>query len=169
MSLTDHYTTPPEVIAPIREYLGGIALDPCSNMASIVNAHTEWDIETGDDGLKHDWGKHCCSYTNPPYSPGNLPRWVKKVYEQHRKHEMRNVLLIPVSTATQWWHEYIIKATWHLYYKGRISFGDTLVELPDGAGLSNRHDSVLVGFETNPDFQKLHSVFDRQGWIVELV
>lgn len=146
MSASDHYNTPAHILAPIREHFGGIDLDPCSNIASIVNARVEWDIiERGEDGLQQSWRGFRNSFVNCPYSPGNLPLWIEKCYHEYAEHSVRVALLIPVSTSTEWWHRYAYTARWHLYYKGRIAFGDKMIA--DSVAGSNRHDSVLLCWE----------------------
>lgn len=164
MSDSDHYNTPNSILAPIRKYLGGIVLDPCSNVASVVNAEVEWDlVERGEDGLALPW-RYRNAYTNPPYSPGNLPRWIKRCYDQYVEHEVleRVMLLIPMSTSTQWWHEYAYTARWRLEYKGRIQFDDRMIVEPTS---TNRHDSVLLCWEPM-ERTSVVETFGHQGRII---
>ncbi len=61
ISNNKHWNTPPKIAEKVEEYFnyfkGGIDLDPCSNEASIVNAHTKL-IYPFQDGLKYDWSNH---------------------------------------------------------------------------------------------------------------
>jgi hypothetical protein len=160
MSDTDHYTTPGPYLEPIRRYYDGpIGFDPCSNMASIVNATVEFTEE--ENGLR-DWQGLQDGFINCPYSPGNLPRWVAHTYEQSISHGIRCLMLIPVSTSTKWWHRYVRRADWILYYEGRISFGSKLVTSTND---QNRHDSCLVGFDRFFNLNRLMECFEPQGWL----
>ena len=69
---SNNFNTPPELIAPIKEFWGGkIDLDPCSNKTSLVKAETEWSLPT--NGLFQPWGinypKKTTVFINPPYGP----------------------------------------------------------------------------------------------------
>ena len=72
------------------------------------------------DGLKSEWGGR--NYVNPPYGR-ELPKWIKKGFEQWKKGKTV-VFLIPSRTDTQWWHEYCMKATEIRFIKGRLKFDD---------------------------------------------
>lgn len=164
MSDSDHYNTPESVLTPIRRYMGGIALDPCSNVASIVNAEVEWDIvERGEDGLSRPW-HYLNAFTNPPYSPGNLAKWIKKCYDEYCLQDVlqRVMLLIPMSSGTSWWHDYAYTARWRLEYKGRIQFGDKMIVDPTS---TNRHDSVLLCWEEMQRTSVIET-FGHQGRII---
>jgi phage N-6-adenine-methyltransferase len=158
MSETDHYNTPLVVLEPIYHFIGGsFDLDPCSNPTSIVRAKQTYD-ETSN-GLVQNWVDADTVFVNPPYSKPNLALWSRKCAEESRMDRTGLFLLIPVSTATNWWHEYIVPvADAVLFYKGRISF--TFNGKP---GPGNRHDSCLVYFGSMAvEFQK-H--FSSQGWV----
>lgn len=50
------------------------------------------------DGLTSEWGKS--NFVNPPYGR-ELPKWIKKGFEEHNKHKTV-VFLIPSRTDTKW-------------------------------------------------------------------
>jgi len=78
------------------------------------------------DGLKTEWGK--CNFVNPPYGR-ELPKWLKKGYEENTKGKTC-VFLIPSRTDTRWWHRYCMSATEIRYIKGRLKFGDSKNSAP---------------------------------------
>ena len=61
-----NWCTPPKYVKAVRKVFGGrIALDPCSNEWSIVNAETEYRLPE-HDGLRESWDFPTI-YVNPPY------------------------------------------------------------------------------------------------------
>jgi len=78
------------------------------------------------DGLTANWGK--CNFVNPPYGK-EIPKWIKKGYEEHLKGKIV-VFLIPSRTDTRWWHSYIMKAKEIRFIKGRLKFGDSTNSAP---------------------------------------
>ncbi len=60
------WCTPKKYVDAVKKVFGGkIALDPCSNEWSIVNAKTEYKLPE-HDGLKESWDFPTI-YINPPY------------------------------------------------------------------------------------------------------
>ena len=77
------------------------------------------------DGLQMSWGG--CSYVNPPYG-NELPKWIKKGYEEWKKGKTV-VFLIPSRTDTRWWHEYCMNG--EIYFIcGRPKFKGCIHGLP---------------------------------------
>jgi len=70
------------------------------------------------DGLSIDWKES--NFVNPPYGR-EIPRWIKKGYEEHLKGKTV-VFLIPSRTDTKWWHDYVMKAKEIRFIKGRLKF-----------------------------------------------
>ena len=89
------------------------------------------------DGLNIPWGKS--NFVNPPYGR-ELPKWIKKCYEEYKKGKTV-VFLIPSRTDTRWWHDYCMKATEIRFIKGRLKF--------QGAKNSAPFPSVIVIFKMN--------------------
>lgn len=71
------------------------------------------------DGLTSEWGQR--NFVNPPYGR-ELPKWVKKGYEEYQKGKTV-VFLIPSRTDTRWWHDYCMKGEIR-FIKGRLKFDD---------------------------------------------
>ena len=96
------------------------------------------------DGLLVEWGMS--NFVNPPYSLKLKEAFVKKAIEESKKGKV-SVLLLPVSTSTKLFHEYIKPNAKEIrFLKGRICFEGT-----DSKGniVKNRHgmhDSMIIVF-----------------------
>jgi hypothetical protein len=81
--------------------------------------HDPCPVHPTVDGLTSEWGK--VNFVNPPYGR-ELPKWIKKGYEEHLKGKTV-VFLIPSRTDTRWWHDYCMKGEIR-FIKGRLKFDD---------------------------------------------
>ena len=61
------------------------------------------------------------NYCNPPYNITDKPKFVKKAYEEYLKWNL-SVLLIPSTTETKWFHEYLAPYAGIYFIKGRVKF-----------------------------------------------
>lgn len=106
----DHYATPPELYNELNKRFD-FTFDPCPyNEGEIIN-----------DGLKIEWGKS--SFVNPPYSQALKESFIKKGIEEMNNGKL-SVFLIPVSTSTKLFHDFIKpNATSIEFVRGRIKFG----------------------------------------------
>ena len=106
----DNYATPPEFYEDLNKRFN-FDFDPCPyNEGEITN-----------DGLKIEWGRS--NFVNPPYSKNLKEAFVKKGVEEMKKGTLC-VFLIPVSTSSKLFHEWIQpNATKIEFIKGRIRFG----------------------------------------------
>lgn len=137
----DNYATPPEFYEELNKRFN-FDFDPCPyNEGVIVN-----------DGLKIEWGKS--NFVNPPYSQKLKEAFVVKGIEESNKGKIC-VFLIPVSTSTKLFHEWIKpNATEIIFVKGRIKFGkrdqDGNFYIPlnkNGKESSGTKDSMIVVFD----------------------
>ena len=108
--------------------------DPCPLQHNIKN----WD------GLNVDWG--ICNFVNPPYSRKLKEAFVLKAIEESKKGK-KCILLLPVSTSTKLFHNYILpnKKEIRFLFKrvkfvGVNTFGE---KVSDKCGM---HDSMIVVF-----------------------
>ncbi len=106
----NNYATPPEFYNELNKEFN-FDFDPCPyNEGVIIN-----------DGLKIDWGKS--NFVNPPYSQKLKEQFIIKGIEEMKKGNI-SVFLIPVSTSTKLFHDYIKpNASEIRFIKGRIKFG----------------------------------------------
>ena len=106
----DNYATPPEFYDQLNSRFN-FDYDPCP--------YNENEITI--DGLKTEWGGR--NFINPPYSQKLKEEFVKKAISESKKGKLC-VMLIPVSTSTKLFHDYIKpNATSIEFVKGRIKFG----------------------------------------------
>jgi hypothetical protein len=99
-----HGGTPDWLIDALSE-AGGVLFDPCPNNPPF-------------DGLKIEWPRDQLTFVNPPYTRGELAKWVEKAF----KHPGPVVMLIPAYTDTKYFHEFIFGHAHVLFFKGRLKF-----------------------------------------------
>lgn len=76
------------------------------------------------DGLNQSWERtDGAVFCNPPYGR-EIGKWVKKAYEESRKHDTTIVLLIPARTDTTYFHDYIYNCAEIRFVRGRLKFAD---------------------------------------------
>jgi len=96
------------------------------------------------DGLEVEWGKS--NFINPPYSRKLKDSFVKKAIEESKKGKLC-VLLLPVSTSTVLFHDFIKPNAKEIrFVRGRLKFGGWNTEgkyVDDKCGM---HDSMVVVF-----------------------
>jgi len=136
----DNYATPPELYNKLNKEFS-FDFDPFPyNEGEIIN-----------DGLLIEWGKS--NFVNPPYSQKKKESAVIKGIEESKKGKIC-VFLIPVSTSTKLFHDYIKPNAKEIrFLKGRIKFGkidkDGNFYLPlnkHGKTQSGTKDSMIVIF-----------------------
>lgn len=123
------WNTPREVLDALAP-LGGIALDPCSNPSSIVDAWFSLSLEGGDDGLAADWTElssiamresgRTLVYVNSEYGRA-LGTWMQKCADEAAR-GCEIVALPPARPDTKWWR--IIARTCDAvgFWGGRLRF-----------------------------------------------
>jgi len=115
-SNSNEWATPQDFFDKLNEK-HNFTLDPCANKA---NAKCKKYYTQKDDGLTKDWEGETV-FVNPPYGR-ELKHWVKKAYLESRKNNTTVVLLCPSRTDTQYFHDYMMKASELYFIKGRIKF-----------------------------------------------
>lgn len=115
-SNTPEWATPQSFFDALnREF--SFTLDPCSTHE---NAKCEKHYTKEDDGLSKSWGGESV-FCNPPYGR-ELPKWVKKCYDESRHADV--VMLIPARTDTSYFHDYIYGKAEIRFIRGRLKFND---------------------------------------------
>ena len=94
------------------------------------------------DGLEVNWGQR--NFINPPYSQKLKDAFVKKAIEESKKGKLC-VLLLPVSTSTQLFHNFILpnKKEIRFVFK-RIKFCGVNTKGEYVEGKTGMHDSMIV-------------------------
>lgn len=96
------------------------------------------------DGLLQSWNFKGAIFCNPLYG-GDIKNWVKKAYDEHKKHNITIVMLLPVRTDTKYFHEYIWKKpnVDIRYIRGRLKFEGTYI---------TKNKINTAPFKSNSDF-----------------
>jgi len=146
---------------------GTIALDPCSNKWSIVNAETEYQLPDRD-GLSESWD-YPTIYVNPPYGADKerrttIKHWLYKCARAHKYYGAEVLALVPVATNTSHWKEYVWgRATAVCFlYDTRLRF---LVEGKD-EGKGAPMACAMIYWNKNID--KFLNVFNEFGAVVDI-
>lgn len=132
--------TPRVVLDPLEAF-GGIELDPCANLRSVVEPKK--GIYLPDDGLVASWsdlvqpeyGDTISAWGEPYYSPPGVAfinppygRAVKKWMEKCKEEAANGceiVSLVAARVDTKWFHENIFASAQAVcFWKGRIKFID---------------------------------------------
>lgn len=113
---SDHWSTPPALIARLEMEFGSFDLDPCcrAETAKAPVFYTE-----AENGLTREWHGHV--FLNPPYS--KPAPWLAKALEETsagRAHLV--VALLPVRTDTRWFHELVKGRAELRFLQGRIKW-----------------------------------------------
>tara|TARA_B100001939_G_C16475602_1_gene419161 strand:- start:46 stop:450 length:405 start_codon:yes stop_codon:yes gene_type:complete len=126
-SFHNNYATPKDFYSKLNTEFN-FDFDPCPLNHDI----TEWN------GLEVDWGKS--NFVNPPYDRKTKEEFIKKGIEEYKKGKTV-VFLLPVSTSTKIFHEYILVNNPEIrFIKGRIKFDKNK---------SGTFDNMLVIFKHN--------------------
>jgi phage N-6-adenine-methyltransferase len=70
-----------------------------------------------------DWGRGNV-WLNPPYSQGNIDRFMTKAHMEGYRREPGKyiVCIVPVASDTRWWHNSVMHAREIRFIKGRVKF-----------------------------------------------
>lgn len=141
---SDNWETPPEFYATLDEEFH-FDFDPCPLNHNL----DDWD------GLEVEWMRR--NFINLPYSREIKEAFVKKAIEESRNGKLC-VMLLPVSTSTDLFHDYILPYSSEIrFIKRRIKFRGLNTK---GEYVSNNcgmHDSMIVVFGY---VSTLHSMAD---------
>jgi len=109
--------------------------DPCPYKHNV----NDWD------GLKVEWRNR--NFVNPPYSKKLKGYFVIKAIEESKKGKLC-VLLLPVSTSTRLFHDYILPNSKEIVFvKRRIKFEGVNTKGEYVTNKNGMHDSMVVVFD----------------------
>ncbi len=154
----DDWRTPDDILALVREVLGGQPhLDPCaprdSAIAPIAAVNFRGPLANDVDGLAAEW--KWSAFVNPPF--GQLARWAEKAANAASA-GVEILFLLPARTDTRYWHEHIATANAIAFLKGRLTFVGAPAPCP--------FPTALAYWGPRPwDF---HRVFSPRGMVVVL-
>jgi hypothetical protein len=125
-------------LEPVRDWRGGIDLDPCTTPDNPTEAREFY--APPQDGAVMPWTLGSV-FVNPPYGKAR-ERWVRRCV-QAAQNGSTVVLLIPAHTDTSIFHLALETATWVVFIKGRVKFG---VLRPNRRQAAASHPSALIGW-----------------------
>lgn len=129
--------TPGYVLEPIRELLGGIALDPCTEPDNPTSATAFYYPPM--DGCKLSWDAPTV-FCNPPYGEAR-ERWVWRCIAEGERRKV--ILLIPAHTETRVFQRALIACNSVLFVRARLRFGVLRENRRQEAA---SHGSAIFGF-----------------------
>jgi len=132
--------TPNYILEPLRELIGGIDLDPCTEMDNPTNAAKYYCLPM--DGCAAPWDASTI-FCNPPYGEAR-DRWVEKCIAEST--EKKILLLIPAHPDTRTFQNAMRACTTVLFCKGRLKFG---VVRDNGRQEAASHGSAIFGFNVD--------------------
>jgi hypothetical protein len=167
-TLSQEWGTPEKYVNAVRDFFGGhIALDPCSNEYSIVNAGTEYRLPQ-HDGLRESWNFPSI-YVNPPYGINkehgtSIKKWLCRCAAAHKQHKSEVLALVPVATNTGHWKNYVFGVATGLcfLYDTRLKF---LVNGRNG-GKGAPMSCAMIYWGSH--FDKFLTVFSKFGAVIDL-
>lgn len=135
LALDDNWITPANIYDPLNAEFN-FDFDPCPYNVGTIEK----------DGLTIAWGKS--NFINHPYSRKLKEAFVKRAISEANTFGSRCVMLLPVSTSTSLFHDYIKPNAKEIrFLKGRIKFQkrdeNGNLYTPKNGGM---HDSMIVIF-----------------------
>jgi len=111
----DDWETPKYFFDLLNEIFG-FTLDAA---ASHSNHKCDKYYTIQEDGILQDWEGET-AFCNPPFN--EISMWVKKCYSEGQKKDTTVVMICPVRSDTDYWHEYIMKAHEVWFVNKRVNF-----------------------------------------------
>jgi site-specific DNA-methyltransferase (adenine-specific) len=116
---------------------------------------TGYGYYVGDDALTKEWTRFLMDngenanvfFCNPPYSRGNIDRFIRKGYEESLK-GATVVMLLPMDSSTKIFHSCCMKASEWIIFRPRVKF-----LRPSG-----------IPFEGSPKFGSFACVFKQDDF-----
>jgi hypothetical protein len=164
----DDWLTPVSILERVRKVAkdGKIALDPCGNPQSKVDAARTFTgpAHAGEDGLEKSWTREAKGglvYANPPYG-AVLGKWAEKAsLEGALGAEI--IFLCPARTDTQYFL-FLLEAKAICFLTGRVKF---LSPGPGGVPVERQGSTFPTAvsyFGTRPE--RFVNAWKDMGWIV---
>lgn len=113
----DKYETPPPLFKKLDDEFH-FTLDPCCELHT-AKCKKFYTLE--DDGLSKDWQGETV-FCNPPYSNGNIDKWMEKCYKESLKPNTIIVALVAVSTSANWFHNWVLNKAELRFVERRVRF-----------------------------------------------
>ena len=163
-----NWCTPSKYVTAVKALFNGkVALDPCSNKWSIVEAETAFALPRRD-GLIEEWN-YKTIYVNPPYGADRnrkttIKHWLYKCAHAHKQFHSEVLALVPVAANTSHWKEYVWGSATAVcfLYDTRLKF----LENGDGEGKGAPMACAMIYW--GADYNNFFEVFLEFGAVVDL-
>ena len=130
---SDNWETPKELYDKLNDEFA-FDFDPCPINFGEITPET--------DGLLIEWGER--NFINPPYSRKLKEAFVKRAIEYSKKGKVC-VMLLPVSTSTALFHDYIQPNAKEIrFLRGRVKFKGFNTKGEYVENSAGMHDSMVV-------------------------
>jgi len=150
--------TPAIYIKSARRVLGGIDLDPASNVQAQATVRAARFFTVKDDGLSRDWSGRV--WMNPPYTARVINDFMAKLCESFERGAVTTAIaLTNNNTDTSWFHNSMEVASAVCFTRGRINFMK-----PDGSTSSPTNGQMFFYFGNNRD--AFTAEFQQHGHVV---
>jgi len=167
-TLSQSWGTPQKYISAVNKCFDGIiALDPCSNEYSIVNAIAKYSLPE-KDGLKENWN-YPTIYVNPPYGIDKtrgttIKNWLAKCAYANEEFGSEVLALVPVAPNTSHWKKYIFTKALGIcfLYDTRLRFLENGIDTGKGAPMA----CAMIYWGKN--YEKFFDVFIEHGAVVNI-
>jgi len=98
----DYWETPPELFKKLDDEFA-FELDAAANFD---NAKCFAYFNEEDNSLDKDWSGYTSVWLNPPYSRGNIEKFMEKAYKESQK-GCTVVCLVRFDPSTQWFQDWV--------------------------------------------------------------
>lgn len=155
---SDEWYTPQWVVDAVKEVLGQIDLDPATNDIANQVIGAKSIFNQCQDGLKYTW--HGKVFLNPPFSRGNVQKFVNKLHIEYIKGYVTEAILILNSSTETKISQMMLRKYSVCFLNRRIKFWN-----PTKTQTQNRSPQLIFYLGNNQ--QKFESVFNEFGlcWI----
>lgn len=113
-----HGGTPDHIIESLTNEFGKL-FDPCPNNPTFDGLKLNWS-----GVIRADTNQYEAVYVNPPYTRGQISRWVEKA-EYEASKGITVIMLIPSYTDTKYFHRHIFNSQYVKdirFLEGRLKF-----------------------------------------------
>ena len=119
-------------------------LDPCTTLGNPLG--TPYFHTLLDNGLNTEWDYGGPVFMNPPYSAGNIAKWIEKAYRE----SLKGVLVVGLvrhDPSTRWWNKFVKDKcfVWPVPYRLRFVGGDGCYNFPSAVVIWTGFPSERMG------------------------
>lgn len=152
---SDTWNTPASLLELVRHVMGGIDVDPASNLEAqtLVQAGTFYTVET--DGLAHEWPGR--AFVNPPYS--NVAPFVAKLLAEFDAGRTTEAIVLVNARTGAGWFQSLAARAWRCELRQRVKFWRP--ERPEGSA----GRSCSVAFYVGPNVRRFTRIFRPLGTV----